>query len=237
MEDHIPELQHHDRGYETEETELSESTRRYDDADSSSCRSGSLTEETSGNDMAKEKRETSKRKTPKLSMVPENTSTDRHKTSWLIIAGILAIFAGGIMTGMLVCKDGFSKHGRTSENSAPTTFPSPTNTAAPPPLTPTTLRSHVERVLVDEYEVEPLDESIVTWLTETSSWRPSEGDPDNANYLWFERYAMVSLYHATNGHNWTHNDNWLHPDLAVCSWFSRVPNACPGPMTNLVLCK
>ena len=47
------------------------------------------------------------------------------------------------------------------------------------------------------------------------------------------RYAMATLYYATNGANWTQNDRWLSAD-AICSWYGVLTNtACSNTTQRL----
>jgi len=48
-----------------------------------------------------------------------------------------------------------------------------------------------------------------------------------------ERAALVALYEATDGANWTHNGNWLS-DAPVAAWYGLVTDA-GGRVTELVL--
>lgn len=160
--------------------------------------------------------------------IPRNDS--QKKYLWGIIL-VLAIFVG--ILGGIVWKKNADDETTTSivAKATPTLQP----TQSPTSFVPTTLRGRVENILAD---YEPLDEPTMAWLLETSTWEPDYAweDPNYSDYLWLERYAMGLLYASSNGPNWAKNDNWMS-DEPVCSWFSLEPNACPGPMTNLVLCK
>ena len=57
---------------------------------------------------------------------------------------------------------------------------------------------------------------------------PSEG-PDTAG----ERAALVALYNAANGPNWTQNDNWLSEE-PLAAWFGVVTDE-NGSVTELRL--
>ena len=48
-----------------------------------------------------------------------------------------------------------------------------------------------------------------------------------------ERAALVALYEATDGVNWTHDDNWLSP-APVAAWYGVVTDA-RGRVTELNL--
>ena len=48
-----------------------------------------------------------------------------------------------------------------------------------------------------------------------------------------ERVALVALYEATDGANWTHNGNWLHA-APVAAWYGVVTDAS-GRVTELNL--
>lgn len=83
----------------------------------------------------------------------------------------------------------------------------------------------------------PFHEEALTWLTDTDSWEPDEGDPDS-DYLWLERYVMAVVYFSNNGPNWSRNSNWLSSQ-PVCSWFFSIFDTfgCPGPIEYLSLGK
>jgi len=42
-----------------------------------------------------------------------------------------------------------------------------------------------------------------------------------------QRFALVTLYYATNGHNWTNHDNWLNYSHHECSWWAPPSFAFP----------
>jgi hypothetical protein len=35
-----------------------------------------------------------------------------------------------------------------------------------------------------------------------------------------QRYALVTVFYATNGENWGNSDGWLDYDVAECDWFT-----------------
>jgi len=49
-------------------------------------------------------------------------------------------------------------------------------------------------------------------------------DPNWTSYpVWrqFQRYAMVTLFYATNGHAWTLSNSWLLYTISECQWYSN----------------
>jgi len=73
----------------------------------------------------------------------------------------------------------------------------------------------------------------MTWLTETSTWEPAEGDP-NIEYSWLERYTL-SLLHFRNP-TWSQPGDWL-TSTHVCEWSGLSAKSCPGPITEIDLGK
>jgi len=44
-------------------------------------------------------------------------------------------------------------------------------------------------------------------------------DPNDDSFFW-EYFALVTLYFATNGNDsWMRKDNWLNPDISLCRWY------------------
>ncbi|CAJ1960704.1 unnamed protein product [Cylindrotheca closterium] len=169
-------------------------------------------------------------------------NVSQKKVLWSVIV-LLAIVVA-ILAGMLLLNNNNKNDG----NDAPTTTSSDSNqanaipttqpTPSPSHWTPTTRRGRVEYILKD---YAPLDERTMTWLLETSTWTPpttarigNYPSDETENYLWLERYALALLYSSTNGPYWARNDYWMSNE-PTCRWFSLEPNACPGPITNLVL--
>jgi|SoiMethySBSTD1v2_1073268.scaffolds.fasta_scaffold05971_11 hypothetical protein len=60
----------------------------------------------------------------------------------------------------------------------------------------------------------------------TIDQRDAAGNPPGLDYGWFktrpvpasERAALVALFEATEGHNWTHKVGWLGPPGTECNW-------------------
>ncbi|CAB9516350.1 Leucine Rich Repeat [Seminavis robusta] len=64
-------------------------------------------------------------------------------------------------------------------------------------------------------------------------------DPDLMEYVDLEwrvkqRFALVALFHSTNGFNWTYNDNWLSYSHHECFWYASgsIPFELPGSGDN-----
>ena len=55
-----------------------------------------------------------------------------------------------------------------------------------------------------------------------------------------QRYALATLYYATGGDHWFHNDHWLNHTTHECTWYSEIrnrlfqpqPPLCPGFNTS-----
>ena len=249
MDDEISELQRDDITFDTEETDdISQISAP--DVVVQAQEEGAIIVKNNNNNNDKEvavaknqhKHVSQKKQHKKSNVVNENeNSTNNVVSQKKLLWGVIVLLAivVGILAGMLVTnkEDEDDMTAMTTSDDAqaiPMTQPTP----APSNWAPTTLRGRVEYILADYV---PLDEPTMTWLLETSTWTPplaKNGYPDDVieNYEWLERYAMGLLYSSTNGPNWARNDNWMSNE-PTCRWFSLEPNACPGPVTNLVLCK
>ncbi|CAB9530665.1 Leucine Rich Repeat [Seminavis robusta] len=60
-------------------------------------------------------------------------------------------------------------------------------------------------------------------------------DPDLTEYVDLEwrvkqRFALVAMFHSTNGFNWTYSDNWLSYSHHECFWYASgsIPFLIPG---------
>ena len=160
----------------------------------------------------------------------DSSKSCRGKVRWIILA-VVVLIAVAIIGGVLGTQS--------SPIASPTATPTPAPTASfqpsmpptqVPSQSPTTVRFKVEAIL-EPYA--PLDEEVMEWLTEISSWQPEPDDPDY-DYLWLERYALASLYKTTDGPIWENNVLWM-TDYATCEWYGS--KGCPGPITDLSLRK
>ncbi|CAB9496283.1 LRR receptor-like serine threonine-protein kinase [Seminavis robusta] len=48
----------------------------------------------------------------------------------------------------------------------------------------------------------------------------------------FQRFALATIYHATNGPNWQNNQSWLSYDVHECHWFAKNSFAFDQPPDN-----
>jgi len=73
----------------------------------------------------------------------------------------------------------------------------------------------------------------MTWLTESSTWEPAQGDTEFA-YSWLERYTLAYFYFSMKGQDWREKENWLS-DKPVCEWQGLTARSCPGPILEMNL--
>ena len=110
----------------------------------------------------------------------------------------------------------------------PTSTPLPTPTAAP---TSTPVPTSAPRLLVSATAVEPSSTPVPTATAVPTAIPPTRTavpvvvvavTPVAVEYL-PNREALVSLYNATDGDNWRHNDNWLS-NKPIGEWFGVFTN-------------
>ncbi|KAL3940550.1 MAG: hypothetical protein SGBAC_004929 [Bacillariaceae sp.] len=234
--DEISVLQHDDITYNTEET------------DDLSVITHHVKTENLKKDEAETKKKGSPQKKSRSQVAAGSSNKDKDKDKdknkdkkklWGAIAALAIVV--GILAAMLISKNVDDNTASSDSSAAVNGGSAPTSvsndgeqpTSSPTVRTFATLRDRVEFILRD---YEPLDQPTMTWLLDTPStyWQPPPDDPQHADYLWMERYAMGLLFSTTNGPNWARNDFWMS-HRPVCRWFSLEPNACPGPMVNLTL--
>ena len=112
------------------------------------------------------------------------------------------------------------------------------NTAAP---TDTCLTGTTETAYLTNLLSTYTDPAILSDPTTSQGmaldWLANTDTVDVCSYPSVEaRYAVLTLYFATGGANWTTNTAWLTPGSSECGWFGIVCDAS-GALTELNLCK
>ena len=81
--------------------------------------------------------------------------------------------------------------------------------------------------------------SALDWMAETDS---ASGQADLSSDQLVERFALVMLYYATGGINWSDQVNFLSPSSDICNWKGQGDRGVlgcndEGSVVRLGLCK
>ena len=168
---------------------------------------------------------------PSAEVKEEDDEEESGQSRMKYLCGLVVV-AGAVVAAVVSLKPSDDGNPVANATFAPTPTPIPSQS---PTQAPTTVRfQKVETILAD---YAPLSEQALSWLGDTDTWEPVEGDP-NSGYLWLERYVMADLYFSLGGPNWIRTDNWLSAE-PVCNWYlgEESINPCPGPVKELNLGK
>jgi Leucine-rich repeat (LRR) protein len=162
----------------------------------------------------------------------------------------LLVLIGGAVGGALAFSGGGGASGGSSSssenNSADDSPPSPTQSPGPSPAlsqspssAPTVfdVESFLDR-LVPEYS-QTLAQTVGSPQEKALSWLKS--DPvveDYSNFKALQRFALATLFYATEGADWVNNTGWLDFNQTECDWYSSAeegPCSDAGQITYLSL--
>ena len=103
--------------------------------------------------------------------------------------------------------------------------------SGPLPLTMTQLASLAEFNFSDTRLCVPDDQGFVSWLQSVGNVTGSGLDCGTVSA---DRDALVALYNATDGPNWTNSTNWL-TDAPLDQWFGVTANQSTGSVLRVAL--
>jgi hypothetical protein len=142
----------------------------------------------------------------------------------LILCLILVV---GVSVGVSVGGSGSEPTMSFTLSSRPSLVPStsPSTSTAPSTSTvPSTASSFgFEVLLAQSLLANSQDASLVEDTPEARAIKWLQDDPVAFNYTELgvlQRYALATLYYATDGENWIESAGWLDYDVAECDWFT-----------------
>jgi hypothetical protein len=80
-----------------------------------------------------------------------------------------------------------------------------------------------EEVLAQSLPTNSQDAILVDDTPEAQAFTWLQDDPDVSTFTNVEvlqRFALATMYYATDGANWVNNDGWLDYDVVECDWFT-----------------
>jgi hypothetical protein len=146
----------------------------------------------------------------------ESTPAAKERRKLFIAMSIILAIAGvTLLIVFLVVNDD-------SQDEADTTAPP---TMAPSTVAPTlSLRDRVMQLLpnstvrqIELFADTAPQAKALQWILDERQTLLDTYSPERIQ----QRFALATLYYATNGDNWSNNSGWLDYDSHECSWFSR----------------
>lgn len=117
------------------------------------------------------------------------------------------------------------------------TLPRRSDDEEPTTVSPTQAPTSQESVLYSVLQLPPdailsVDtDAALEWFREDVGQSPQLlRDPRRAQ----QRFALATLYYATNGQDWHQNGNWLRHDLHECDWYNRPDFALYGIFSTFI---
>ncbi|CAB9512858.1 Leucine Rich Repeat [Seminavis robusta] len=108
----------------------------------------------------------------------------------------------------------------TATNTEPSTAPAPTGM---PSQMPTAFDIYIMSFL-PEHSILSIQQNRESPQSKAWQWL-IEQDRDSLQLLSIDRimqkFALATLYFATAGESWTHNDNWLNHSIHECEWYTK----------------
>lgn len=163
---------------------------------------------------------------PQSHAVPEEEAAKRQRKAKLKTYVILTVllFLVALIVALAVSLTVVNSSKSSAEN--PTESPS-----ASPSQAPTTFESDLRGSLLSifpSYTVAAIQQRprspqmfAFEWLMEDPLIRDLYPAPYYQRSRIRQRFALATLYFATNGPQWTNNNNWLNYSVHECEWYSR----------------
>ena len=162
--------------------------------------------------------------TPHSSRNRNRPSEDRHS---YILTGIILVGAVGVVVLILVL--GLVLTRDTAQNDLNNTAAPLWNASTADPLSAdefllSVLPQHSVKAITGEPESPQA--LAFQWLLNDTDLYTGSGSNTKILTHWRiqQRYALATLYYATEGHLWFHNENWLNHSSHECSWYSEIRN-------------
>ena len=163
-----------------------------------------------------------------LPVVPAQVRADFHITRRrlaLVIAGLVLAICSAVVIALTTTPSGGSQE---ETNTTFDALPTMVEKLA------LSLPSYTVKLLRNELPVTTQSSNWFNnrlWRNNTSDFQPVS--PQGKAWKWLmshpkldsqpfltERFALASLYFATNGTNWKNNDNWLNVTEHICNWWA-----------------
>ncbi|CAB9512851.1 Leucine Rich Repeat (Partial), partial [Seminavis robusta] len=153
-----------------------------------------------------------------------NRRAQRTKQSctYILLGLVILIAVIIILVTVLVPSGGESSN---DEEDTPTSMPS-----SNPSEAPTTLDQYYLSLLPEDTQqkimedVQSLQSLAFQWLLDDMIELDDDYSNNNSSVFMNrikQRFALATIYYATGGNIWAHNDNWLNHTVHECEWFTR----------------
>lgn len=145
--------------------------------------------------------------TQRLSSSSRSTESNNKKTGWWFFC-ILLIIPAIVLAVVFGIQDNSSDEGTGTLQPSDSPSPAPSQFSVELFILDRLPEETREKILSDEYA----QAKAYDWMLQ---------DPNVKTYPdWriLQRFALATLYHSTNGNEWTNNKDWLSYDLHECEW-------------------
>ncbi|CAB9525453.1 Leucine Rich Repeat [Seminavis robusta] len=164
----------------------------------------------------------------------ESHTQESNKQIALVLGYGLCFVVLVVLLAVLLGKSGDGTEAQPAmEPVEPNKEDAPMDSSIPPSASPIfeQLLSYFPNYTIQALEVQESPQSkALDWLLD---------DPDLMEYVDLEwrvkqRFALVALFHSTDGFNWTNSDNWLSYSHHECFWYASgsIPFPIPGSGDN-----
>ncbi|CAB9517186.1 Leucine Rich Repeat [Seminavis robusta] len=147
----------------------------------------------------------------------EHKQQRRRKTHFILGTMVLFVMVAivAIVLGIVL-----SKQGKENDTKEPPTSATPTDM---PSQNPTSHDDYIMSLL-PEHSILGIQQNPESPQSKAWQWL-IEQDRDSLQIFSDDRilqkYALATLYFATEGESWTHNDNWLNRSIHECEWYTK----------------